>query len=85
MEVMREFVIFCLTVLNGRASRTRFKSEQSISAALRMLLYFICFSLYYTHKYNTQMDGLYGIESEELLANKESSPLLTTTTTTTKL
>ena len=42
MEEMREFVIF-LAVLNGRAYQTRFKSEQPISAALGMLLYFICF------------------------------------------
>ena len=40
MEKMREFVIF-LTVLNGRAYQTRFKSEQSTSAALGMLVYFI--------------------------------------------
>ena len=58
MELMRELVIF-LTVLNGRASRTRFKSEQSIFAALGVLLYFIQFGLYYTHKYNKQM-----VESE---------------------
>ena len=71
MEVIREFVIFFLTVLNGRAYQTRFKSEQPIFAALGMLLYFIYFCPYYTHKNNAHMDGLYGNESEPQLANKE--------------
>ena len=60
-----------LAVLIGRASQTRFKSEQSIAAALGMLLYFIYFCPYYTHKFNKQMDGSYGNESEAMLANKE--------------
>ena len=41
MKVIREFVIFFLAVLNGRAYQTRFKSEQPIFGALGMLLYFI--------------------------------------------
>ena len=41
MQEMREFVIFFLAVLNGRAYQTRFKSEQSMPTALGMLLYFI--------------------------------------------
>ena len=52
---MREFAVF-LAVLNGRAYQTRFKSEQSIRAALGMLVYFTYFGPYNTHKYNTQMD-----------------------------
>ena len=71
-----------LAVLNGRAYQTRFKSEQSIPAALGMLLYFMHFCAYYTHKYNKQMDGLCGIGSEELLASKGSLPLPTSTPTT---
>ena len=66
IEVMRVCYIF-LAVLNGRASQTRFKSEQSIPAAPGMLVYFIYFCPYYTHKYYKQ----YGIDSEPLLANKE--------------
>ena len=50
MQVMSEFVIFCLTVLNGRAYQTRFKSEQSIVGTPGMLVYFIYFCLYYTQK-----------------------------------
>ena len=70
MEVIREFVIFFLTVLNGRAYQTRFKSEQSIFAALGMLLYFIYFCAYYTHKRHTQMDASYANERVAKLANK---------------
>ena len=43
MEKVREFEIFFLAVLNGRAYQTRFKSEQPIAAALGMLVYFIYF------------------------------------------
>ena len=44
---LRKFVLFW-AVLNGRASQARFKSEQSISASLGMLVYFILFSLIHT-------------------------------------
>ena len=60
-----ERVVICLTVLNGRASQTRFKSEQSIAASLGMLLYFTFFSLLYTqHTTHRWMD-----HTEEFMEN----------------
>ena len=47
---MKEFVIFCLAVLNGRAYQTRFKSEQPIFAALGMLLFYIILCILHTQK-----------------------------------
>ena len=70
-EWENERVCYVLAVLNGRAYQTRFKSEQPMPAAPGMLVYFIYFGLYYTHKRNKQVDVSYGNESEELLTNKK--------------